>query len=128
MPEAAISGERDLTGPEKAAALLLTMGKPPAARLIAQFDPPDLQAVARAAAALGAIPASTLDRLVDEFAADFSAGADLLGDPARSGTCSPTRCPPSRSPTFSALRRAKPISPTSGGRCRKRRKARSLRS
>src|SRR6185437_15739503 len=83
MPEAAISGERDLTGPEKAAALLLTMGKPPASRLIAQFDPSDLQAVARAAASLGAIPAATLDRLVDEFVADFSAGADLLGDPGQ---------------------------------------------
>ena len=80
MPEAAIGGERELTGPEKAAALLLTMGKPPAARLIKQFDPSDLQAVARAAASLGAISAVTLDRLVDEFAADFSAGADLIGD------------------------------------------------
>jgi flagellar motor switch protein FliG len=80
MPEAAISGERDLTGPEKAAALLLTMGKPPAARLLKQFDQSDLQAVARAAAGLGAISATTLDRLVDEFVADFSAGADLLGD------------------------------------------------
>jgi flagellar motor switch protein FliG len=80
MPEAARSGERDLTGPEKAAALLLMMGKPPAARLLKQFDQPDLQAVARAAAGLGAIPAATLDRLVDEFVTDFSAGADLLGD------------------------------------------------
>jgi flagellar motor switch protein FliG len=79
MPEA-ISGERDLTGPEKAAALLLMMGKPPAARLLKQFDEPDLRAVARAAAGLGAISATTLDRLVEEFAADFSAGADLLGD------------------------------------------------
>ena len=49
MLEAAISGERTLTGPEKAAALLLMMGKPPAARLLKQFDQPDLQAVARAA-------------------------------------------------------------------------------
>ena len=56
------------------------MGKPPAARLLKQFDQPDLQAVARAAARLGAIPAATLDRLVNEFAADFSAGADLLSD------------------------------------------------
>ena len=80
MLEAAISGERTLTGPEKAAALLLMMGKPPAARLLKQFDQPDLQAVARAAAGLGAIPATTLDRLVDEFAADFSAGADLFSD------------------------------------------------
>jgi flagellar motor switch protein FliG len=80
MPEAAIGGERTLTGPEKAAALLLMMGKPPAARLLKQFNPPDLQAVARAAAGLGAIPAMVLDRLVDEFATDFSAGADLFGD------------------------------------------------
>jgi flagellar motor switch protein FliG len=48
MPEAAIGGERTLTGPEKAAALLLMMGKLPAARLLKQFDPPDLEAVARA--------------------------------------------------------------------------------
>jgi flagellar motor switch protein FliG len=80
MLEAAINGERMLTGPEKAAALLLMMGKPSAARLLKQFDQPDLQAVARAAAGLGAIPATTLDRLVDKFSADFSAGADLLSD------------------------------------------------
>jgi flagellar motor switch protein FliG len=80
MLEAAISGERTLTGPEKAAALLLMMGKPPAARMLKQFDQPDLQVVARAAAGLGAIPATTLDRLVDEFATDFSAGADLFSD------------------------------------------------
>jgi flagellar motor switch protein FliG len=80
MPEAAIGGDRELTGPEKAAALLLIMGKPPAARLLKLFDQPDLQAVARAAAGLGVISAMTLDRLVDEFVADFSAGADLLGD------------------------------------------------
>jgi flagellar motor switch protein FliG len=80
MLEAAIGRERMLTGPEKAAALLLMMGKPPAARLLKQFDPPDLQAVARAAAGLGAISATTLDRLVEEFAADFSAGADLFSD------------------------------------------------
>src|SRR5580692_2519411 len=80
MLEAAISGERMLTGPEKAAALLLMMGKPPAARLLKQFDQPDLQAVARAAAGLGAISATMLDRLVDEFVTDFSAGANLFSD------------------------------------------------
>ena len=82
MPEA-IGGERALTGPERAAALLLMMGRPPAARLLKQFDQPDLQVVARAAAGLGAISAMTLDRLVDEFAADFSGGADLIGDAAQ---------------------------------------------
>src|SRR6516164_1507301 len=81
MPESAAAGGRELSGPEKAAALLLMMGKPPAARLLRQFDQPDLRAVARAAAGLGSIPAPTLDRLVEEFAAGFSVGADLLGDP-----------------------------------------------
>src|SRR6204780_3279516 len=72
MLEAAISGERTLTGPEKAAALLLMMGRRPAARLLKQLDQPDLKAVARAAAGLGAIPATTLDRLGGEFGEDFS--------------------------------------------------------
>jgi flagellar motor switch protein FliG len=80
MSDAAISGERELSGAEKAAALLLMMGKPPAARLLKQFDQPDLRAVALAAAGLGAILAAMLDRLVEEFVIDFSAGADLLGD------------------------------------------------
>src|SRR6201986_524570 len=82
MPEV-IRGDRALTGAERAAALLLMMGRPPAARLLKQFDQPDLQALARAAAGLGAISATTLGRLVDEFANDFSAGADLIGDAAQ---------------------------------------------
>ncbi len=80
MPEPMIQGERVLSGPEKAAALLLMMGKPPAARLLKHFEPPDLRAVARAAAGLGAVAPTTLDRLVEEFATDFSVGANLLGD------------------------------------------------
>jgi flagellar motor switch protein FliG len=73
-------GERVLTGPEKAAALLLMLGPPTAGRLLKRFDQPDLHVVARAAAGLGAVAPATLDRLVDEFAADFSAGTNLLGD------------------------------------------------
>src|SRR4029077_16252330 len=80
MLEAAISGERTLTGPEKAAALLLMMGKPPAARLLKQFDQPDLQAGARAAPGLGPPPEQLRDRLVDKFATDFPAGPDLFSD------------------------------------------------
>ena len=80
MAEPAIAGERFFTGPEKAAALLLMMGNPPAARLVKHLDPPELRVLARAAAALGAVPPSALDRLVEEFAVDFSAGAHLTGD------------------------------------------------
>jgi flagellar motor switch protein FliG len=70
------------------------MGKPPAARLLKQFDEPDLRAVARAAAGLGAISATTLDRLVDEFAADFSVGADLLGDAGQAKSLLADALPP----------------------------------
>ncbi len=80
MSETTIQGERVLNGPEKAAALLLMMGKPPASRLLKRLEQPDLRLVVRAAAGLGAVPATMLDRLVEEFAADFSAGVDLLGD------------------------------------------------
>ena len=96
MPEAAIGGGRALTGPEKAAAILLVMGKPPAARLLKQFDEPDLKALARAAAGLGVIPATTLDRLVDEFVADFSAGADLLGDAGQAKNLLADALPPDK--------------------------------
>src|SRR5208337_3337420 len=95
MSETMIHGERVLSGPEKAAALLLMMGKPPAARLLKHFDPPDLRAVARAAAGLGAVAPTMLDRIVEEFAADFSAGANLLGDVGQARNLLAEALPPS---------------------------------
>jgi flagellar motor switch protein FliG len=94
MPESTIAGERVLSGPEKAAALLLMLGPPTAGRLLKQFDQPDLRAVARAAAGLGAVAPATLDRLVDEFAADFSAGTKLLGDAGQARTLLAEALPP----------------------------------
>ncbi len=80
MPEPMIEGERLFSGPEKAAALLLMLGPSTAGRLLKHFDPTDLRAVAHAAVGLGTVAPATLDRLVDEFTADFSAGTNLLGD------------------------------------------------
>ena len=111
MPEAAIGGERTLSGPEKAAAILLVMGKPPAARLLKQFDEPDLKALARAAAGLGVIPATTLDRLVDEFVADFSAGADLLGDAGQVKTLLADALPPDEIADILGIESSKPKEP-----------------
>ncbi len=75
-----VAGERDFTGPEKAAALLLSLGPSAAARIIRRLDPPDVRVVARAAAALGSVAPSALDRLVEEFAEAFTVGVNLLGD------------------------------------------------
>jgi flagellar motor switch protein FliG len=69
-----------LAGVEKAAALLLAMGKPLASRLLAHFDEAELRRLAQAAAGLRALPAPQVEALVDDFADRFSAGAEVVGD------------------------------------------------
>lgn len=69
-----------LDGVDKAAALLLAMGKPVAARLLGHFDEVELRRLAAAAAGLRALPAPEVEALVDDFADRFSAGADVVGD------------------------------------------------
>jgi flagellar motor switch protein FliG len=71
---------RIFNGAEKAAALLLAMGKPLAARLLKRFDQMELRQVTRAAAHLGAVSTEALESLVEEFTENFTAGADLLGN------------------------------------------------
>ena len=51
---------RQLAGPQRAAAILLAMGKPPATRLLKHLEPNELREVTRAAARLGAIPPGEL--------------------------------------------------------------------
>lgn len=70
-----------LDGVEKAAALLLAMGQPLASRLLKHFDEADLRRLTQAAAGLKPMPTQHLERLVDEFAENFTAGADVIGDP-----------------------------------------------
>ena len=74
---------RQLQGPEKVAALLLVMGKPVASRLLSHFEPAELKVITRSAAELRAVPIELLEDLVEEFATEFSNGADLNGNPER---------------------------------------------
>ena len=71
--------QRPLKGSEKAAALLLAMGKPMASKLLKHFDAADLKEITRSAADLGAVSAPALDEAIEEFATQFSTGADLHG-------------------------------------------------
>ncbi|MGO8844464.1 MAG: flagellar motor switch protein FliG [Methylocella sp.] len=82
-PVASKSGPsaRALKGPDKAAALLLCMGKPLASRLLRQFDTDELKQITRSIAQLGTVPIPTLEALVEEFAGQFANGVDLLGSP-----------------------------------------------
>ncbi|MDW6024454.1 flagellar motor switch protein FliG [Mesorhizobium sp. BAC0120] len=67
-----------LTRPQKAAAILVAMGKPSASRLLKFFKQEELRALVDAARMLRTIPQSELERIVAEFEAEFTEGAGLL--------------------------------------------------
>ena len=67
-----------LTRPQKAAAILVAMGKPSASRLLKYFKQEELKALVDAAKMLRTIPQSELEKIVAEFEAAFTEGAGLL--------------------------------------------------
>ena len=68
-----------LGGTEKVAALLLAMGRQAAASVLQQFEAQDIRTVTKAAAELRPINAQELESIVEEFAQQFSMGANILG-------------------------------------------------
>ena len=72
-------GVATLGGTEKVAALLLAMGRQAAASVLSQFEPQDIRIVTKAAAELRPITAQELESIVEEFAQQFSMGANILG-------------------------------------------------
>ena len=73
----AIAG-KPLTQAEKAAAVLLAMGKGVAGRLLKYFTQAELQTIISSAQALRAIPPDELLGLVAEFEDLFTEGAGLM--------------------------------------------------
>ncbi|MBO0734048.1 MAG: flagellar motor switch protein FliG, partial [Methylocapsa sp.] len=70
---------KPLRGTEKAAALLLYLGKPLTSRLLTQFNEGELKQITRSIAELGTVPVPALEQLVEEFAGRVAKGADLQG-------------------------------------------------
>jgi flagellar motor switch protein FliG len=68
-----------LRGPDKVAALLLSMGRPLAGKLLQQFDTEEIRIVTRAAADLRPVTTQELEILIEEFAFKFSSGPNILG-------------------------------------------------
>ncbi|RJG44106.1 MULTISPECIES: flagellar motor switch protein FliG [unclassified Mesorhizobium] len=68
----------NLTRAQKAAAILVAMGKPSASRLLKFFKQEELKALIEAARLLRTIPQGDLERIVAEFEAEFTEGAGLL--------------------------------------------------
>jgi flagellar motor switch protein FliG len=70
---------RSLSGRDKVAALLLSIGKPLATRILKHFDELEMKALVKSAAELGTIPRALLDNVIDEFTDKVETGADLVG-------------------------------------------------
>ncbi|MCO5146834.1 MAG: flagellar motor switch protein FliG [Aquamicrobium sp.] len=70
--------EGKLTKAQKAAAILVAMGKPSAGRLLGFFKHEELKALIEAARKLRTIPQSELENIVAEFEDEFTEGAGLL--------------------------------------------------
>lgn len=68
----------ELTRAQKAAAILVAMGKPAASRLLKFFKQEELKSLIEGARQLKTIPQSELERIVSEFEAEFTEGVGLL--------------------------------------------------
>lgn len=69
---------QSLSRTQKAAVILVAMGKPTASRLLKFFKQDELKALIEAARELRAVPQSDLERIVGEFEEEFTEGAGLL--------------------------------------------------
>jgi flagellar motor switch protein FliG len=76
----------NLTRPQKAAAILVAMGKPAAGRLLKFFKQDELKSLIDGARMLRTIPQGELERIVGEFEAEFAEGAGLLDSAATMDT------------------------------------------
>jgi flagellar motor switch protein FliG len=70
---------RSLTGPQKAAILMLALGEEAAARLFAMMHEDEIKEISAAMAGLGVVSASVVERLCAEFADQISATGNLRG-------------------------------------------------
>jgi flagellar motor switch protein FliG len=76
------NGTKVLKGPERVATLLFAMGKPAASRILKHFNEEEIRLVTKSAAQLGPVSPAQIEQLVEEFASNFSDGADLIGGAA----------------------------------------------
>jgi flagellar motor switch protein FliG len=75
---AATSESLSLSRPQKAAAILVALGKPAAGRLLKFFKQEELRTLMEGARQLRTIPQTELERIVAEFEGEFAEGAGLL--------------------------------------------------
>jgi flagellar motor switch protein FliG len=70
---------RTLTGPEKAAIMILSLGEEHAAKLFQHMDDEEIKEISQTMANLGTVSANLIERLFVEFAEQMSATGSLVG-------------------------------------------------
>lgn len=81
-----MSTAANMTRTQKAAAILVAMGKPSASKMLKFFKQEELKALIEGARLLRTIDQSDLEKIVAEFEAEFTEGAGLLDSAARMDT------------------------------------------
>jgi flagellar motor switch protein FliG len=74
-----MSGTRPLTGPQKAATLMLALGEEQAAVLFARMHEDEIRDISAAMAQLGTVPARHVEELCREFAEAMGQAGNLVG-------------------------------------------------
>jgi len=74
-----MSGARSLRGPQKAAVLMLALGEEYATRFFARMHEDEIRDLSQAMSQLGSVPASTVEEICNEFAADIGQTGHLIG-------------------------------------------------
>ncbi len=73
------AGDNDLTGMQKAAVLMLTLGDEHAGRLFAMMHEDEIKSISAAMAQLGIVHAETVETLCGDFVENFGATGGILG-------------------------------------------------
>ena len=70
---------RGITGPEKSAILLMSLGEEQAGKLFALLDDEEIKEVSQVMAGLGTVSSNIVERLFVEFAEQVSSTGSLVG-------------------------------------------------
>jgi len=77
MPE--LTGERVLSGPEKAAVLVLALGEAESTKLLTALEPREIKELSRTMARLGRIEAALVERVLVEFGERLAGPSEVTG-------------------------------------------------
>jgi hypothetical protein len=121
--EAGVGKGRALSGPERAAVLMLSLGEQYGAKVWALLDDDDLRTLSVVMSTLGTVESNNVEELLLEFVGRLSASGAVMGNYDTPSACCSNICRRSASPASWTKSEARPAatcgrsSPTSRKRC-----------